>query len=343
LLHGFPVIARIERMRALLSHETGGPELLRLDEVAEPVAGPGELLVRVRACAINYPDHLVIRDEYQIRPSRPFAPGTEVAGEVEAVGEGVTGWSPGDRVIALPWMGGLQEKIAVPAANCWRLPDGKNFAEASALVFTYGTALYALERGELRSGEVLLVLGAAGGVGLAGVELGKALGARVIAAVSSDEKAAVASDAGADRVLIYPQGPFDKEGRKDLANRFKAIAGEDGADVIYDPVGGDYAEAALRSIAWLGRFLVVGFPAGVARIPLNLPLLKGCDIRGIFWGRWAERDPNANHALVERLVQLWSEGKIRPRIGAVYPLERAAEAIAAIGSRQAVGKLVVEL
>ena len=330
-------------MRALLSHVIGGPQTLRLDEIADPVAGPGELLVRVHAAAINYPDVLIIEDKYQLKPPRPFAPGSEIAGEVEAVGEGVEGWSVGDRLIAVPGFGGLAEKIVVPANRAFRLPASRSFAEGSALLMTYGTSIYALyDRGRLEAGQTLLVLGAAGGVGLAAVELGKAKGARVIAAVSSEEKATAAREAGADATMIYPSGPFDRDGQKALAQQFKAAVGPTGADVIYDPVGGDYAEPALRSIAWEGRYLVVGFPAGIPKLPLNLTLLKSCDVCGVLWGGFAARDPKANAAHVATLFRLWDEGKIRPRISATYPLERAGDAIAAMAARRAIGKLVVE-
>ena len=304
--------------------------------------GPGQLLVRVKACAINYPDVLIIEDKYQFRPPRPFAPGGEIAGTVEAAGEGVSGWSPGDRLIAMLGHGGLAEKVLVAAAAALPLPEGRGFEEGSALILTYATTIHALlDRGGLNRGETLLVLGAAGGVGLAAVELGKAYGARVVAAVSSEEKAEAASAAGADRTLVYPRGPFDKEGAKALSQLFKEAVGPDGADLIYDPVGGDYTEAALRAIAWQGRLLVVGFPAGIPRLPLNLTLLKSCDVRGVFWGAWAAREPNANAAHVRTLFRLWEEGKIAPKVSRTWPLERAGEAIAHMAARRAVGKLVV--
>lgn len=331
-------------MRALLSHEPGGPETLRLDELPDPVAGHGELLVRVRAAAINYPDVLIIEDKYQFKPPRPFAPGGEIAGEVEAVGEGVTSWKPGDRMIAVIGHGGLAEKVLVPAKAAIPLPEGRSFAEGAALLLTYATSIHALyDRGRLQADETLLVLGAAGGVGLAAIELGKAKGARVIAAVSSEEKAAAAREAGADEAIVYPIGPFDKDGQKALAQLFKDAVGPGGADVIYDPVGGDYAEPALRSIAWEGRYLVVGFPAGIPRLPLNLTLLKSCDVCGVFWGAFAARDPKANAAHVVELFRLWEEGKIQPRVSATYPLERGGEAIAAMAARKVIGKLVVTL
>jgi len=328
-------------MKALNSHEPGGPETLRLDEVPEPVAGAGQLLVRVRACAINFPDVLIIEDKYQLKPQRPFAPGGEIAGEVLAGGEGVSGWSKGDRLIAALGFGGLAEQVVVPADRAIPLPEARSFEQGSALLMTYATAIHALvDRGKLQGGQTLLVLGAAGGVGIAAVEIGKALGARVFAAVSSEEKAAAAREAGADATIIYSAGESDP---KALSQLFKDAVGPAGADVILDPVGGIYTEAALRSIAWEGRFLVVGFPAGIAKLPLNLTLLKSCDVCGVFWGAFAARDPKRNAAHVEQLFRWWGEGKIAPMISATFPLDRAGEAIAALRDRKAVGKLVVTL
>ncbi|MEA3048892.1 MAG: NADPH:quinone reductase [Sphingomonadales bacterium] len=331
-------------MKALLSNEPGGPETLVLTELPDPEAGPGQLLVRVKACAINYPDVLIIEDKYQFKPPRPFAPGGEIAGTVEALGKGVTGWAAGDRLIAMLGHGGLAEKVLVNAATALRLPEERSFDEGSALILTYATSIHALlDRGRLKASETLLVLGAAGGVGLAAVELGKAYGARVVAAASSEEKAEAARAAGADSVLVYPQGPFDKDGSKALAQLFKDSVGPNGADVIYDPVGGDYAEPALRAIAWAGRYLVVGFPAGIPRLPLNLTLLKSCDVCGVFWGAFAARDPKANAAHIETLFRLWREGRIAPKVSRIWPLEQAGEAIAWMAARRAVGKLVVTM
>ncbi|MGN6850054.1 MAG: NADPH:quinone oxidoreductase family protein [Sphingomicrobium sp.] len=328
-------------MRALLSFEPGGPETLRIEEVPEPVPGPGELLVRVRACSINYPDVLIIEDKYQLKPQRPFAPGGEIAGEVITAGEGVSGWSVGDRMIAVLGFGGLAEQVIVPADRAIPLPPRRSFEEGSALLMTYATAIHALvDRGRLEGRQTLLVLGAAGGVGMAAVEVGKALGARVIAAASSEEKADATRNAGADASVVYPAGEIDP---KALSQLFKDAVGPSGADVILDPVGGAYSEAALRSIAWEGRFLVVGFPAGIAKLPLNLTLLKSCDVCGVFWGGFLAREPKRNAAHVEQLFSWWDEGKIAPKISAVYPLERAGEAIAALRDRRAVGKLVVQL
>ena len=331
-------------MKALLSHSPGGPETLQIMEIADPEPGPGELLVRVRAAAINYPDVLIIEDKYQLKPPRPFAPGGEIAGEVIAVGEGVEDWSPGDRLIAVPGFGGLVEKIAIPADSAFALPHDRSFAEGAALLLTYATSIHALvDRGRLKEGQTLLVLGAAGGVGLAAVELGKAYGAKVVAAVSSEEKAGAARKAGADAAIVYPVGPFDRDRQKALSQLFKDAVGPAGADVIFDPVGGDYAEPALRAIGWEGRYLVVGFPAGIPRLPLNLTLLKSCDVCGVFWGAFAARDPKANAAHVQTLFRLWDEGRIAPKISETYPLERAGDAIRAVAERRAIGKLVVEI
>ena len=331
-------------MKALLSRAPGGPETLELAELSDPVAGPGQLVVRVKACAINYPDVLIIEDKYQFKPPRPFAPGGEIAGVVEGVGEGVTGWSVGDRLIAMIGHGGLSEKVVVQAAMALPLPEGRSFEEGSALILTYATSIHALlDRGKLKQGQTLLVLGAAGGVGLAAVELGKAYGARVVAAVSSEEKAQAAREAGADAVVIYPRGPFDKDGSKALSQLFKDAVGPAGADLIYDPVGGDYAEPALRAIGWEGRYLVVGFPAGIPRLPLNLTLLKSCDVCGVFWGAFAARDPKANAAHIQTLFRLWDEGKIAPKISRTWPLAQGGEAIAHMAARAAIGKLVVTM
>jgi NADPH:quinone reductase-like Zn-dependent oxidoreductase len=331
-------------MRALLSTRVGGPETLELTELPDPTPGPGQVVVSVKACAINYPDVLIIEDKYQFKPPRPFAPGGEIAGVVEHVGEGLTGWNVGDRIMGTISNGGLVEKIALDPSRMFRLPEGRSFAEGASLVLTYGTTIHALlDRGHLREGQTLLVLGAAGGVGLAAVELGKAFGARVVAAVSSEEKAEAARAAGADTTIIYARAPFDKDQSKALAEQFKAAIGPNGADVVYDPVGGDYAEPALRSIAWEGRYLVVGFPAGIPKLPLNLTLLKSCDVCGVFWGAFAARDPQANQAHIDHLFRLWEQGRISPRVTETFPLERGGDAIAKMAARGAIGKLVVEM
>lgn len=328
-------------MKALLSVQPGPPESLQLTEVPDPEPKTGELLVRVRACAINYPDVLIIEDRYQFKPPRPFAPGGEVAGTVEALGEGVTGWNVGDRVVAMLGHGGLAERVAVPAATAFALPDAHGFEQGASLILTYGTVIHALvDRGRLDEGQTLLVLGAAGGVGLAAIEIGKALGARVVAAASSEEKARAARDAGADEAIVYLADVVDP---KALGAQFKAAVGPGGADVVLDPVGGDYAEPAIRALGWGGRYLVVGFPAGIPKPPLNLLLLKEADVLGVFWGAWVAREPAANRAHIERLFRWWEEGRIAPRVSRTWPLAEAGEAIAHMAARRAVGKLVVTM
>lgn len=330
-------------MKALLSKAVGGPETLVLEDVADPVAGPGQLLVAVKACSVNYPDVLVIEDKYQFKPPRPFSPGSEVSGVVEAVGEGVTGFKVGDRVLgATGNNGGMAEKVVLNAATTYELPAERSFAEGAALILTYGTSIHALlDRGHIKEGDTLLILGAAGGVGLAAIELGVAFGARVVAAVSSEEKAKVAREAGASDVVIYGRAPFDKEQSKALSEAFKAAVGPNGADIIYDAVGGDYADPAIRCMAWEGRYLVVGFPAGIPKLPLNLTLLKSCDVCGVFWGAFTMRDPEKNRDHIARLFRLWKDGKINPRVTDTFPLAKGGDAIAKMARREAIGKLVV--
>lgn len=331
-------------MKALLSTATGGPETLVLGDLPRPTAGAGQIVIDVKACAVNYPDVLIIEDRYQFKPARPFAPGGEVAGIVSEIGEGVTEFKVGDRVIAGCGNGGMVEAITVGVNNSYHLPDGHDFAEGASLLMTYGTSIHALaDRGHLKEGDTLLVLGASGGVGIAAVELGKAMGARVIAGVSSDAKGEIARQAGADDVVVYGHAPFDKDASKELANKFKAATGPDGANVIYDAVGGDYAEPALRSIAWEGRYLVVGFPAGIPRLPLNLTLLKSCDVAGVFWGAFAAREPARNRGNIARLFRLWGQGKIKPRVTETFALADGGKAIAKLADRSAVGKLVVTI
>lgn len=329
-------------MRAVLSKAPGGPETLVVEEVPDPTPKAGEVVIEVRAVGINFPDTLIIEDKYQFRPERPFAPGAEVAGVVEAIGEGVKGIQKGDRVIAVPGWGGLVERIAVPAASVIPIPKEMDFETAAALIMTYGTSYYALkDRAKLQAGETLLVLGAAGGVGAAAVELGKAMGARVVAAASTNDKVEFALELGADNGLIYPSGPMDRAAQKELSGELKLATGRDGADVVYDAVGGDYAEPALRAMDWCGRYLVVGFPAGIPSLPLNLTLLKSVAVIGVFWGAAVMRDPRGHAANMADLMTLWSEGKIRPRVSRTFPLHRAHEAIQALGDRSAMGKIVV--
>lgn len=331
-------------MKALLSTVPGGPETLSVENVPSPQPGAGEVVIRVRACAVNYPDVLMIEDKYQVRPPRPFAPGCEIAGEVQALGPGVSNWSVGDRVVAMTGFGGMAQVVAVPADELHMLRDNRSFVEGAALIMAYATAHHALvDRGAIQSGETLLVLGASGGVGSAAIELGKAYGCNVVAGVSSEEKAGLARDLGANATVIYPTGSLDKPAQRALAEELKVACGDPGAHLIYDPVGGEYCEPALRSIAWGGRYLVVGFPAGIPQLALNLVLLKGCDIRGVFWGAHAAREKEKNRRSIATLFDLWDQGAIAPRVMQTYSLEEGGKAIAALGSRQAMGKLVVSI
>ena len=329
-------------MKALLSETPGGPQSLRLSEIDTPEPAPGEIRIRMEAVGVNFPDLLIIEDRYQIRPERPFSPGSEIAGTVEAIGADVTGFRIGERVMAVPLHGMMAESVCVKAALCHPFPEDMSFETAAALQMTYGTALYALsERGECKPNENVLVLGAAGGVGLAAVELAKALGARVFAAASSEEKIAAAIEHGAEDGIVYPKGEIDKDGSKALGKAFKSTFGGEGPDIVVDIVGGAYSEPALRSLRREGRHLVVGFPAGIASIPLNLPLLKGCDIRGVSWGAAISRDLKSHHKAMDRLIEFARAGAIRPRIHATYPLAKGADAIAALGARDVIGKVIV--
>jgi NADPH2:quinone reductase len=329
-------------MKALLSHKPGGPETLVLEEISDPTPGPGEVRVDVRAVGVNFPDLLIIQDLYQFKPPRPFAPGAELAGVVDLLGPGVTKLRAGDRVIMSCVSGAMAEKAVGEADNCFKIPDRMGFDEAAALLMTYGTSQHALkDRARLQRGETLLVLGAGGGVGLAAVELGKVMGARVIAAASSEEKLELAKSHGADEAVQYATGGLDKGAAKALTERLKGACGRDGAHVIYDAVGGDYTEAALRAIAWEGRHLVVGFPAGIPKLPLNLPLLKSCQVVGVFWGEFTRRFPELHSANVAALMELYEQGKIKPAVTEHYPLARAGEAIAKLGARASRGKIVV--
>ncbi|MEY2921023.1 MAG: hypothetical protein RL261_2328 [Pseudomonadota bacterium] len=329
-------------MKALLSRQAGGPETLTLEDVADPTPEPGQVLIAMRACGLNFPDALLIRDLYQLRPPRPFAPGGEVAGIVLDVGRDVTHVRAGDRVLAMPGWGGLATRVVAAAAMCVKIPDAMSFEHGATLLVTYGTVHYGLSRrARIRAGETLLVLGAGGGIGLAAVELGRACGAKVIAAASTQAKVDVAMSRGATAGFVYPTGEAANDG-KQLAQLFKANCGVQGVDVVCDPVGGVYAEPALRSMAWGGRYLVIGFAAGeIPRIPLNLPLLKGCDIQGVLYGVHAQRDPAAVAVEIEELLALYLAGSIRPHVSARFALSEGGDAIAAIASRQALGKLVV--
>lgn len=330
-------------MKAVLSKISGGPEILVIDDIPVPTHGKGEVIIDVKAVGINFPDVLIIEDKYQYKPQRPFSPGGEVSGTIAAIGEDVSGLQIGDRVLAYCGWGGMVEQLAVAASRCAVIPDIMSFEEAAALIFTYGTSYYALKsRGQLQAGEKLLVLGAAGGVGLAAVELGRAMGAEVIAACSSQEKADLCLSKGAHHTIIYPASALDRQGQRELSARIKEVSAG-GVDVICDAVGGSYAEPALRALNWTGRHLVVGFPAGVPSIPLNLPLLKSCDIRGVFWGGWLDNYPQEFRKSLVELLALYTEGKIRPHVSGVYSMEDAGKAILALSERRAVGKIVVKI
>lgn len=322
-------------MRAAMLHEFGPPENLRLEEVDDPTPGPGQIVIDVVSCGVNFPDVLMIQDRYQFKPPLPFAPGGEVAGRISAVGSEVTDLAVGDLVAASCGTGGFAEKVAVAATSAYRIPEGVDPVVASAILTTYGTSYHALrDRAELQPGETLLVLGAAGGVGLAAVELGVAMGAEVIAGASSEAKLAAAREAGATATIDYTS--------TDLKSWLKEHTGGRGVDVVYDPVGGDLAEPALRSMAWKGRFLVIGFAAGdIPRVPLNLALLKGCSIVGVFYGSHAARDPRANRAMVGELFDMIAAGKLDPKVSSRFDLEHAPEALRELMDRKVIGKAVV--
>lgn len=324
-------------MRALMCEVHGLPETLVLRDVQTPQPGPGELLLRVKAASVNFPDSLIIRNLYQTKPPLPFTPGSEAAGVVEAVGDGVTAFKPGDRVAAMTTWGGFAEQVVKDATRCFLIPDAMPFDIASGFTMVYGTALHALkQRGRLQPGETLLVLGAAGGVGLAAVEIGKQMGARVIAAASSPEKLALARAHGADDLIDY--------GQDDLKSALKTLTDGRGVDVVFDPVGGALADPAFRAMAWDGRYLVVGFAAGdIPAIPLNLPLVKGAAIIGVFWGAFLTREGAAHAANLAQLYDWYAQGALRPEISHRFPLEEAAAAIRWVMDRKALGKVVVEI
>ncbi|HEY2755998.1 MAG TPA: NADPH:quinone oxidoreductase family protein [Pseudolabrys sp.] len=324
-------------MKALLCTRYGTPDDLVLADIDDPVPGPGEAAVRIHAAALNFFDTLIIAGKYQTKPEMPFSPAAEFAGIVERLGEGVTDLKVGDRVLGYSRYGAARERIAIAAIKLIKLPDSLDFDHAAGLCVTYGTTLHALkDRARLKGGETLAVLGASGGVGLAAIELGKLMGARVIACASSAEKTAFAKKHGADEGIDYTSD--------DLKEALRRITGGKGADVIYDPVGGAYTEAALRSIAWKGRFLVIGFAAGeIPKLPLNLVLLKGCDVLGVYWGSFVERNPAGHRANTEQLVTWVAEGKLSSHVHAVYPLAEASAALKAIAARQVMGKVVLRV
>jgi NADPH:quinone reductase len=322
-------------MKAVLCTHFGPPNELELADIPPPKAAAGEAVVRVKAAALNFFDTLIIAGKYQHKPPFPFSPASEFAGIVESVGNGVTGIAVGDRVVGNMSWGAAREAVAIDAHQLAKLPEALDFERAAGLTVTYGTTLYALrERAQIKPGESLVVLGASGGTGLAAIELGKMMGARVIACASSDEKLAFARTHGADETVNY--------GRENLREALKRLGGEHGIDVVYDPVGGPYAEPAVRSLAWLGRYLVVGFAAGeIPKIPLNLTLLKSCDIRGVFWGAWTKREPQLQRALMTDLARWCAEGKLSAHVHAVYPLSEITAALNAIADRKVMGKIVL--
>ncbi|PMS17928.1 NADPH:quinone oxidoreductase [Trinickia dabaoshanensis] len=322
-------------MRAIRCHRYGPPESLVVDTLPDPQPGPGEVVIDVKAASVNFPDVLIIENKYQFKPPLPFTPGSEVAGIVRAIGDGVSNVRIGMPVAAFTRVGGFAEQALAPAGACVPLPGNADFAAAAAFTLAYGTSHHAVvDRGALRAGETMLVLGAAGGVGLAAVEIGKAIGARVIAAASSDEKLAVAREHGADDTIRY-----DTE---NLRERVAALTGGRGPDVVFDPVGGSFAEPAFRSIAWRGRYLVVGFAGGdIPKLPLNLPLLKGASIVGVFWGEFATREPARNAQAFEELMRWLREGKLRPHVSARYALEETPRALTDMAQRRVTGKIVI--
>ena len=324
-------------MKALLCTKIGTPDDLVLTDLPEPEPGPGEVSVRVHSISLNFFDTLIIANKYQVKPALPFSPGAEFAGVVDSVGQGVTTCAPGDRVIAYCRFGAARERVILREQQVIRMPEGLDFDRAAGLCVTYGTSLYALDnRAQLKPGETLAVLGAAGGVGTAAVEIGKLLGARVIACASSPDKLAFARQHGADETIDYS--------KEDLKLALRALTNERGVDVIYDPVGGPYSEPALRSMSWEGRFLVIGFAAGeIPRMPLNLVLLKSCDIRGVAWGAWTDRDPDGHRANAERLLAWEKAGKLSTHIHAVYPLAEAPAALNAIARREVKGKVILRV
>ena len=322
-------------MKAVLCKQFGPPESLVIEDLPSPTPGAGEVVVTVKAASVNFPDVLIIQNKYQAKPPLPFSPGSELAGVVKEIGAGVRNVKPGDKVIAFTSFGAFAEEVKIEAARLLPLPEGMNFESGASFILTYGTTDHALrDRGAVRAGESLLVLGAAGGVGIAAIEIGKALGMRVIACASSEEKLAVCREHGADETINYAV--------QDLRERIKELTAGKGVDVIYDAVGGPYTEPAFRSIAWRGRLLVIGFAAGeIPKLPLNLALLKGASIVGVFWGDYARREPKAFAESARQLAQWFRDGKLRPHISATFPLEKAAEAMNLLASRKAKGKVVI--
>ena len=330
-------------MRAILSTAVGGPETLEITDLPTPTPQKDEVLIAVKAAGVNFPDPLIIRVLYQLKPQRPFAPGGEVSGIIEAVGENVNGFSVGDRVLAIPGFGGFVTHLCIHASKVMKIPDSMPFDEAACFIFTYGTSHYALkDRGLIAKGDKVLISGAAGGVGVAAIEVAKAYGAEVIAAVSSEDKAEFCRSIGPDDAVIYPKS-MDKDAQKTLSTDIKSRTGSHGLDIVYDAVGGDYAEPLVRAMAWNGRFLVVGFPAGIPKIPLNLTLLKSCQIVGVFWGAFTMRDPKQHQDNLAELFTMYARGQVKPRVTKHFSFEEAGNAIQYVADRQALGKVVVTM
>ena len=332
-------------MKALQCVELGMPDKLQVNEIPDPEVLPGHVLIDNKAASVNFPDVLMIQGLYQFQPELPFSPGGESAGIVSSLGEGVENIAVGDRVFAMTGLGAFAEKIVVPEHAVVKIPESMNFETAAALPMTYGTSLYALkQRAELKEGETLLVLGAAGGVGLATVELGKAMGAKVIAAASTQEKVDLCIQHGADEGFIYPTGKLDRDQQKELSSKIKELTKGTGANVVYDPVGDDYSEPCIRATAWDGRYLVIGFAAGeIPKIPINLALLKGMKIVGVFWGAWVGMFPEENKKNFQELFQLHSDGKINPEVSDSFSLDDGAQAIAHLKDRKAKGKVIIKI
>jgi NADPH2:quinone reductase len=323
-------------MQAVVCNNWGLPETLVIEDLPDMVPGPGQVAIDVQSAGVNFPDYLIIQGKYQVKPPLPFTPGSELAGVVRAVGEGVSQYKIGDRVIAYTGRGGFAQQAVADARALMPMPPGMDFDTAAAITLTYGTSYHGVvDRAQLKAGETMLVLGAAGGVGLAAIEIGKAVGARVIAAASSDVKLDICRQHGADATINYSSG--------DLREAIKNATGGSGLDVVYDPVGGQYAEPAFRAIGWRGRYLVIGFANGeIPRLPLNLPLLKGASIMGVFWGEFVRRESHANAAAMRQLMAWLGEGKLRPHISGRYALAQTAQALNDMAARKVTGKIVIQ-
>ena len=332
-------------MKALQCVELGGPDKLKINEVDSPSVIPGHVVIDVKSGSINFPDVLMIQGLYQFQPPLPFTPGGESAGIISEVGEDVTKFKVGDKVFAMTGTGAFAEKILAHEASCMLIPDSMDYDSAAALSMTYGTSLYALkQRANIQPGETLLVLGASGGVGIAAIELGKAMGAKVIAAASTQDKVDMCMAHGADKGFIYPSGNLDRDQQKQLSNKIKELTDGKGANVVYDPVGDSYSEPCLRATAWEGRYLVIGFAAGeIPKIPLNITLLKGCQIVGVFWGAWVGMHPGENNKNFDELFKLHAEGKINPEVSQKYALENSADAFSHLANRKAKGKVIINM